>query len=572
MTTVLMPVPKQQYFNSTNQRFLAGGKLYTYAAGTTTPKATYTDSAGATPQENPIILNARGEPDNPIYWDGSYKVVLKDAAGSTIYTVDNYKSDPFGIVAFIASLAASAGSTLIGFLQAGANAVLRTVQSKLRETVSIEDFGAVDGSLADASAAIIAAAATGKAIRIPGKYVVSTAITIDRSNLVLIGDNPGYSEIISKVATGYTMTLGTTAVPAKGGLVVRGLIFTRSSGTTSCLRITENLDAVVEYNTFTGFSDYAIEANQSDGIQILHNLIFGGSVKLYSEMDRAIVAYNDIQASPNHPCLEIYGGSAQSIYRNFLNWSQHEAIVLGYDSVRGDYSQCPSIRNNYIERVCQTDNGSLNRPFIHIGKPIDQTGAAYAGTEVVRWAEIDGNYINADVTNANLAKVVPALFERALEVHWDGNRPINFTNGGGNALYPRIKYPLRNFRSANHNTKYVDLSSGGNGAYQQFLWPALSMYRPVEVFMGGISITTDGTGAGNYTFSNIDTGVNGLDTGRMIILATPQNDCRVNTSNYSVSSGTASDGSDLIGWKVNVIGGPASSTVGVVVFARVLVP
>jgi len=140
MTTVLMPVPKQQYFNSTNQRFLAGGKLYTYAAGTTTPKATYTDSAGLIPQTNPIILNARGEPDSPIFWDGAYKVVLKDAAGSTIYTVDNYKSDPFGVVAFIASVASSIGSSLVGFIQSGAGAVATTIAEIFQRRVSVWDF------------------------------------------------------------------------------------------------------------------------------------------------------------------------------------------------------------------------------------------------------------------------------------------------------------------------------------------------------------------------------------------------------------------------------------------------
>jgi len=162
MATVLMPVPKQQYFDSPNGRPLAGGKVYTYAAGTTTPKATYTDSAGITPQTNPIILNARGEPDSPIYWDGSYKVVLKDAHDSTIYTVDNYKSDPFGIVAYIASIAASAGSSLIGFIQAGAGAILRTVQDKLRETVSAADFGAVGDGVTDDTNALLAAITYGK--------------------------------------------------------------------------------------------------------------------------------------------------------------------------------------------------------------------------------------------------------------------------------------------------------------------------------------------------------------------------------------------------------------------------
>lgn len=149
MTTALMPVPKQQYFDSPNGRPLAGGKVYTYAAGTTTPKATYTDSAGLVPQANPIILNARGEPDSPIYWDGSYKVVLKDSAGSTIYTVDNYKSDPFGVVAFIASAASSAGSALLGFIQATSGAVLRTVQNKLRDHFGSKDYGAVGDGVTD---------------------------------------------------------------------------------------------------------------------------------------------------------------------------------------------------------------------------------------------------------------------------------------------------------------------------------------------------------------------------------------------------------------------------------------
>jgi hypothetical protein len=39
---------------------LAGASVYTYEAGTTTPKASYQDLAGATPNTNPVVLDAGG--------------------------------------------------------------------------------------------------------------------------------------------------------------------------------------------------------------------------------------------------------------------------------------------------------------------------------------------------------------------------------------------------------------------------------------------------------------------------------------------------------------------------------
>ena len=60
MTTTLTPSPIMQFFDA-NGNPLVGGKLYTYAAGTTTPQATFTDYNGATANTNPVIFNSRGE-------------------------------------------------------------------------------------------------------------------------------------------------------------------------------------------------------------------------------------------------------------------------------------------------------------------------------------------------------------------------------------------------------------------------------------------------------------------------------------------------------------------------------
>jgi hypothetical protein len=60
----------------------SGYKIYTYAAGSSTPLSTYTTSAGTVAQSNPIILDSNGYPGNPIWLQSglTYKFVLTDAS------------------------------------------------------------------------------------------------------------------------------------------------------------------------------------------------------------------------------------------------------------------------------------------------------------------------------------------------------------------------------------------------------------------------------------------------------------------------------------------------------------
>lgn len=83
----LLPQLRARYFDA-NGVPLAGGQLFTYIAGTTTPLATYTDQSGVTPNANPVVLDANGYAD---VWLGNrfYKFVLQDALGNTLWTVDN---------------------------------------------------------------------------------------------------------------------------------------------------------------------------------------------------------------------------------------------------------------------------------------------------------------------------------------------------------------------------------------------------------------------------------------------------------------------------------------------------
>ena len=82
---------------------LAGGKIYTYLAGTTTPAATYTSSSGSIAHTNPIVLDGAGRVPSGEIWltDGiSYKFVVEDANNVLIGTYDNLTGINSNFVAF----------------------------------------------------------------------------------------------------------------------------------------------------------------------------------------------------------------------------------------------------------------------------------------------------------------------------------------------------------------------------------------------------------------------------------------------------------------------------------------
>ena len=87
MAATVIPMPKFMAFSDAGAP-LSAGLVYTYAAGTTTPLATYSDSDLTTPNANPVVLDSAGRAT--IYLAASsYKVVLKNSAGATVYTQDN---------------------------------------------------------------------------------------------------------------------------------------------------------------------------------------------------------------------------------------------------------------------------------------------------------------------------------------------------------------------------------------------------------------------------------------------------------------------------------------------------
>lgn len=90
MPTVYQLVPEFQAFLDANGNPLSGGELYTYTAGTTSGKTTYTEPDGLVANANPIVLDSSGRAPSGVYGTtGAYKLVLKDSSDVTIRTRDN---------------------------------------------------------------------------------------------------------------------------------------------------------------------------------------------------------------------------------------------------------------------------------------------------------------------------------------------------------------------------------------------------------------------------------------------------------------------------------------------------
>lgn len=257
MATFLMPPGRQRGWTN-NGVPAAGCLLYTYEAGTSTPKATYTDAAGLVPHTNPIVLDAKGEA--LIYWDGNYRVDLRTAAGVQItgYPIDNFETPLMsgslsattggGLIGFsyaasygvgtiarwLQDLALSAGAGFVGWIQTGVGSVLRSILDRLRDEVNVTDYMTV-AQIADARAGTLLQdhtaafqAAMGSSVffkrlvRIPGgcKFKITAPVTIP-CGVSLIGGG-GDSVIVADYASWSGLDFRALIVKSREGISYSG--------------------------------------------------------------------------------------------------------------------------------------------------------------------------------------------------------------------------------------------------------------------------------------------------------------------------------------------------------------
>lgn len=211
--------PRVRFFDAVGAP-LSDGWLYPFAAGTTTPLATFADAVG-TANTHPVPLDSAGECVLFLTDGVSYDFALKDAnfvtqpsPGLSVAAIDgSLRSDlastdalgkGAGQIGFLYSLAygagtlgkwlkdlaAGAGASFIGYLTGAAGGITRTLLSRLSDRVSVMDFGAKGDGTTDDTAAIQAAINSRKTVLFPkpSAFYKTTAPLAVQYNSHLCGD------------------------------------------------------------------------------------------------------------------------------------------------------------------------------------------------------------------------------------------------------------------------------------------------------------------------------------------------------------------------------------------------
>ena len=152
-----------------------------------------------TTSQNGIYRASSGAWERDRDFDGEFDVVqgsfVNILSGSTLanswWGVSTVTPLPGAAMSFTQTLLGDAST--VSFLQAGAGAVSRTTLSKLRDIISVKDFGAVGDGVADDTTEVqatidYAESVGGSTVYFPdGTYLVSATLSIESSGVHLVG-------------------------------------------------------------------------------------------------------------------------------------------------------------------------------------------------------------------------------------------------------------------------------------------------------------------------------------------------------------------------------------------------
>lgn len=335
-----------QQLNDSDGLPLDGGYIYIGTVNLnpeTSPITVYWDEALTLPAAQPIrttngFISRSGTPSRVFTSLDDYSITCKNSNGEIIYSL----LDATSLSSLQSQLASSSGSSLVGFIQAGTGALASTVETKLRESVSVKDFGAVvDG--ADTGAAFTGTDNTAffqaaldycglnrKALYIPsGKYRFAQ-LAAGTASLNLTYDN--YSVFGDGYATTELLVDESTATLAGNEDFIRGSNLGTSDDRT--------LRGILEFSGFAIRGRWTHSPKQNGGTHfltvenfsevILHDFAAydcRGKFSRSGIIDKVRV-HNCTFERIGSDCLRFIDSNNAAIHNNTFKWIDDDVIAL----------------------------------------------------------------------------------------------------------------------------------------------------------------------------------------------------------------------------------------------------
>ena len=204
-----------------------------------------------------------------------------------------YTGSAWAIDADGTQLSSSTGSSLVGHIGTGTGSVARTVQSKLRDSINVKDFGVVGNGSTDDTTAIQAAidyagsVGAGQDVYFPrGVYRITASLNLTSNNVRLVGHGLLSVRIYRDFTTGATVNIASASDARNTGNGVIGITFNHNTALTLASSNVAHIKAV---NCDTLFIEDIRMFNTIEGIELqggnslwLNNLNITGDYNLYA--------------------------------------------------------------------------------------------------------------------------------------------------------------------------------------------------------------------------------------------------------------------------------------------------
>ena len=231
---------------------------------------------------------------------------------------------------------AETSANLVSYTPAGTGAVVTTVQAKLRESVSVKDYGAVGDGVADDTAAFAAALVMGKAVYAPaGTYKATFTIPYGG---ILYGDGPAHTIITPTAGSTHAIMLDGTIVGGTQFCTVENLSIRNPNAVASC----------------SGLKLYGLNVFDVNDNHTFSNLYISGFNYGIEILGRCIVStFKDITTDASNTGLYVASDAANYAFNantftncRFINGQAYGVYITGYAGLGLTFTGCDFEQNN----------------------------------------------------------------------------------------------------------------------------------------------------------------------------------------------------------------------------------